>query len=53
VAGTLPAAIQMPTIYAAALVTGGNEAAGRALLRSLSGAEGRAAIKKAGLEPLR
>ena len=53
VAGTLPAAIQMPTIYAAAIVAGGsNEAAARVLLRSLAGAEGRAAIKKAGLEPL-
>ena len=53
VAGTLPAAIQLPTIYAAALVTGTQSAdAARALLRALAGAQGRAALKKAGLEPL-
>ena len=53
VAGTLPAAIQLPTIYAGALVTGSQNADGaRALLRALAGAEGRAAVKKAGLEPL-
>jgi molybdate transport system substrate-binding protein len=53
VAGTLPAAIQLPTIYAAAIATttGSNDAA-RAFLRSLAGAEGRAALMKAGLEPL-
>ncbi len=53
VAGTRPAAIQSPTIYAAALVAGGsNAAAARAYLRSLTGAEGRAAITKAGLQSL-
>lgn len=53
VAGTLPAAIQMPTNYAGAIVAGGaNEAAARAYLKALAGAEGRAAITKAGLEPL-
>jgi molybdate transport system substrate-binding protein len=53
IAGTLPAAIQMPTIYAAAIVSGAaNEAGARAFLRTLAGAEGRAAITKAGLEPL-
>jgi molybdate transport system substrate-binding protein len=52
VAGTLPAAIQLPTIYSAALVAGSQAAdAGRAFLRALAGAEGRAAVKKAGLEP--
>jgi len=53
VAGTLPAAIQLPTIYSAALVsaTGGSDA-GRAFVRVLSSAEGRAAIERAGLEPL-
>jgi molybdate transport system substrate-binding protein len=53
VAGTLPAAIQMPTVYAAAMVTGSpNEAAARAYLKMLAGAEGRAAITRAGLEAL-
>ena len=53
VAGTLPAAIQSATNYAGAIVAGGaNEAAARAYLRSLAGAEGRAAITKAGLESL-
>jgi len=53
VAGTLPAAIQLPTIYAVALVsaTGGSDAA-RAFVRVLSGNEGRAAIERAGLEAL-
>jgi molybdate transport system substrate-binding protein len=53
VAGTLPAAIQLPTIYAAAiLVSAPNADAGRAFLRTLAGAEGRAAVTKAGLEAL-
>jgi len=53
VAGTLPAAIQLPTIYSAALLTNAGSAdAARAFLRALAGAEGRAAVKKAGLEPL-
>ena len=53
VAGTLPAAIQLPTIYSAAVVTGaGSGDRARALLRDLSGAEWRATLTKAGLEPL-
>lgn len=53
VAGTLPAAIQLPTIYAAAITTAaGNAEAARIFLRTLAGAEGRAALTKAGLEPL-
>jgi molybdate transport system substrate-binding protein len=53
VAGVLPAAIQLPTIYAAAIVAGGRSGdAARAFLRALAGAEGRAALTKAGLEPL-
>ena len=52
VAGTLPAAIQLPTIYSAAMVTtAGNPEAARGFLRTLAGAEGRAAVTKAGLEP--
>ena len=53
VAGPLPAAIQLPTVYSAAVATGaGNGDAARAFLRTLTGAEGRAALTKAGLEPL-
>ena len=53
VAGTLPAAIQLPTIYSAAIVTAaGNGDAARAFLRTLAGPEGRAELRKAGLEPL-
>jgi molybdate transport system substrate-binding protein len=53
VAGALPAAIGLPTIYAAALVSGArNPDAGRAFLRTLAGPEARAAAKRAGLEPL-
>ena len=54
VAGTLPAAIQLPTVYSVALVsaTGGSDAA-HAFVRVLSGPEGRAAIERAGLEALR
>jgi molybdate transport system substrate-binding protein len=53
VAGTLPAAIQLPTIYAAAIpTTARNADAARAFLRVLAGPEGRAAFAKAGLEPL-
>ena len=51
VAGVLPDAIQMPTIYSAALTPGASEAA-RAFMRVLSGPEGRAAIEHAGMEPL-
>jgi molybdate transport system substrate-binding protein len=53
VAGTLPAAIQLPTIYSAAIITAaGNGDAARSFLRALAGPEGRAALRKAGLEPL-
>ena len=53
VAGTLPAAIQLPTIYSAAIATAaGNGDAARAFMRTLTGAEGRTALTKAGLEPL-
>jgi molybdate transport system substrate-binding protein len=53
VAGTLPADIQLPTIYAAAIVTNApNADAARAFLGALAGAEGRAAVAKAGLEPV-
>jgi molybdate transport system substrate-binding protein len=53
VVGTLPAAIQLPTIYSAAIVTGaGSSERARALLGGLSGAEWRATLTKAGLEPL-
>ena len=53
VAGTLPAEIQLPTIYAAAVVANAGSAdAARAFIRALAGAEGRAALKKAGLEPV-
>ena len=53
VVGTLPAAIQLPTIYSAAIATtAASGDAARAFLRTLAGAEGRAALTKAGLEPL-
>jgi molybdate transport system substrate-binding protein len=53
VAGTRPTAIQLPTIYSAAIATtAGSGDAARAFLRTLAGAEGRAALTKAGLEPL-
>lgn len=53
VTGTLPAEIQLPTIYVGAVVaTSRNADTARAFLRRLASAEGRAAIKKAGLEPV-
>lgn len=53
VAGVLPAAIQLPTIYSAAVTTAAvNGDAARAFLRILAGAEGRGALTNAGLEPL-
>ena len=54
VAGPLPAAIQLPTIYSAAITTtsGGSAEAARAFLRALAGAEGHTALRKAGLDPL-
>ena len=52
VAGPLPAAIQLPTIYSGAIAArAGSGDAARAFLRTLAGAEGRAALTKAGLEP--
>ena len=53
VAGTLPAAIQLPTIYTAGVVAASaNAEAARAFLRALAGAEGRSAVTKAGLEAI-
>jgi len=53
VAGTLPTAIQLPTIYSAAITTAAvNSDAARAFLRTLAGAEGRAALINIGLEPI-
>jgi molybdate transport system substrate-binding protein len=53
VAGTLPKEIQLPTIYAGAVVaTSKNVEAARAFLQRIVGADGRAAFKKAGLEPI-
>ena len=53
VAGTLPAAIQLPTTYSAAITTAAASGdAARAFLRTLTGADGRAALTLAGLEPL-
>jgi molybdate transport system substrate-binding protein len=53
VAGPLPAAIQLPTIYSAALTSAGTSSdAARAFLRVLAGAAGRAAMQRAGLEPV-
>lgn len=53
VAGTLPDAIQLPTIYSAAMMaTAENSAGGRAFLSALTSAEGGAAVMKAGLEPV-
>jgi molybdate transport system substrate-binding protein len=53
VAGVLPAAIQLPTIYAAAVTTvAPNPGAARAFLQTLTGSEGRTAFTHAGLEPL-
>jgi molybdate transport system substrate-binding protein len=53
VAGTLPAAIQLPTIYVAAIAArSGHPDVARGFLRVLAGAEGRAALTRAGLEPV-
>ena len=53
VAGTLPAAIQLPTIYSAALLAGApNPDAARSFLALLTGAQGRAAVMRAGLDAL-
>jgi molybdate transport system substrate-binding protein len=53
VTGTLPAEIQLPTIYVGAIVaTSKNADAGRAFLRQMASPEGQAAVKKGGLEPV-
>ena len=52
-AGTLPDAIQLPTIYAGAVPTGAPDPdGGRAFLKALKAPAGLAAIKEAGLEPI-
>jgi molybdate transport system substrate-binding protein len=54
VAGTLPQAIQLPTIYAAAIPVGAsNPDAARAFLKAVKAREGEAAFREAGLEPIR
>ena len=53
VAGTLPAAIQNPTDYVAAIPVGAaNADAARAFLQELKSAAAQSAIKEAGLEPI-
>jgi molybdate transport system substrate-binding protein len=52
-AGTLPDAIQLPTIYTGAVPAGApNPDGGRAFLKALKAPPGIAAIKEAGLEPI-
>ena len=52
-AGLLPDAIQLPTIYTGAVPTGApNPDGGRAFLKALKAPAGVAAIKEAGLEPI-
>jgi len=52
-AGTLPDAIQLPTIYSGAVPVGApNPDAGRAFLQAMKAPAGVAAIKEAGLEPI-
>ena len=54
VAGTLPQAIQLPTNYAAAIPVGAsNPDAARAFLKDMKSPAGQAAIREAGLEPIR
>src|SRR5439155_3846364 len=51
-AGTLPAAIQLPTIYSGAVPAGApNPDAARAFLQTMNSPAGVAGIKEAGLEP--
>ncbi len=55
VAGALPAAIQLPTNYAAAIPsvsTAANQNAARAYIAAMTSASGTAVFKAAGLEPL-
>jgi molybdate transport system substrate-binding protein len=52
-AGTLPAAIQLPTIYSGAVPIGASSPdAARAFLQAMKAPAGVAAIKEAGLEPI-
>lgn len=52
-AGTLPDAIQLPTIYTGAVPVGApNPDGGRAFLKALKAPAGLVAIKEAGLEPI-
>src|SRR5437667_4303981 len=52
-AGTLPDAIQLPTIYTGAVPAGApNPDGGRAFLKALKTPAGLAAIQEAGLEPI-
>jgi molybdate transport system substrate-binding protein len=54
VAGTLPEAIQLPTVYAAAIPVGAaHPDAARAFLKDVKAPEGQTAIREAGLEPIR
>lgn len=54
VAGTLPAMIQLPTNYAAAIPAGAaNPAVARAFLQELKTPAAQAAMKEAGLEPIK
>jgi molybdate transport system substrate-binding protein len=54
VTGTLPATIQLPTNYAAAIPAGAaNPDLGRAFLRELKTPSAQAAMKEAGLEPIK
>lgn len=53
VTGTLPKEIQLPTIYAGAVVATSTQVdAARAFLRRMASSEGQAAVKKGGLEPV-
>ncbi len=53
VAGTLPATIQLPTNYVAAIPVGAsNPDAARAFIKELKAPAGQAAIREAGLEPI-
>ncbi len=53
VAGALPAAIQLPTNYAAAIPSGSaNQSAARGFIQAMTSPQGTAVFKAAGLEPL-
>ena len=54
VSGTLPDAVQLPTIYSGAVPTGAsNVDAARAFLQAMKAPGGTAAMKEFGLEPLK